>query len=153
MQFTYKKATAEDIDILVETRIEVLRAANKLDAAVDMKEVEKQSYEYYKSSLTENMHTAYLVYCGDRFIGAGGISYFRVMPTYHNPTGYKAYVMNMYTVPEYRRKGVAYKTLDLLVADAKDRGINAISLEATDMGRPLYERYGFVKMDDEMELR
>jgi GNAT superfamily N-acetyltransferase len=74
------------------------------------------------------------------------------MPTYHNPTGYKAYIMNMYTVPEYRRKGVAYKTLDLLVSDAKDRGINAISLEATDMGRPLYEKYGFVKMDDEMEL-
>lgn len=27
-----------------------------------------------------------------------------------------------------------------------------ISLEATDMGRPLYERYGFVGMKDEMEL-
>ena len=49
MQFTYKKATIQDIDILVETRIEVLRAANKLDATVDMKEVEKQSFEYYKS--------------------------------------------------------------------------------------------------------
>ena len=107
MQFTYKKATIEDINILVETRIEVLRAANKLDAAADMKEVEKQSYEYYKNSLKENTHTAYLVYCGDKFIGAGGISYFRVMPAYYNPTGYKAYIMNMYTVSEYRRKGVA----------------------------------------------
>ena len=37
MQFTYKKATIQDIDILVETRIEVLRASNKLDATVDMK--------------------------------------------------------------------------------------------------------------------
>ena len=27
-----------------------------------------------------------------------------------------------------------------------------ISLEATDMGKPLYEKYGFVKMNDEMEL-
>ena len=27
-----------------------------------------------------------------------------------------------------------------------------IALEATDMGRPLHERYGFVKMEDEMEL-
>ena len=25
-------------------------------------------------------------------------------------------------------------------------------LEATDMGRPLYEKYGFIKMEDEMEL-
>lgn len=30
MDFTYKTATLEDIDILVTTRIEVLRAANKL---------------------------------------------------------------------------------------------------------------------------
>ena len=150
MQFTYKKANIQDIDILVETRIEVLRAANKLDATVDMKEVEKQSYEYYKSSLAENIHTAYLVYSGNKFIGAGGISYFRVMPTYHNPTGKKAYIMNMYTLPEYRRQGIAYKTLDLLVAEAKKRNIKMISLEATEQGKPLYDKYGFVKMEDEM---
>lgn len=30
MNLTYKKATLEDLDILIETRIEVLRAANKL---------------------------------------------------------------------------------------------------------------------------
>ncbi len=86
------------------------------------------------------------------FAGAGGMSYYRVMPTYHNPCGEKAYIMNMYTAPGYRRQGIAYKTLDLLVNDAKSRGITAISLEATDMGRPLYEKYGFVKMNDEMEL-
>lgn len=36
--------------------------------------------------------------------------------------------------------------------DAKEQGVLQIALEATDMGRPLYERYGFVKMEDEMEL-
>ncbi len=60
--------------------------------------------------------------------------------------------MNMYTKPDYRRQGIAFKTLDLLVADAREKGITAILLEATDMGRPLYAKYGFVKMNDEMEL-
>ena len=60
--------------------------------------------------------------------------------------------MNMYTNPEYRRKGIAYKTLDMLIKDIKSKGISSISLEATAMGRPLYEKYGFVKMNDEMEL-
>ena len=60
--------------------------------------------------------------------------------------------MNMYTRPEHRRKGIAYKTLDILVRASTDRGITVISLEATDMGRGLYEKYGFEKMSHEMEL-
>ena len=149
----YQRATIKDLEELVRTRIIVLRAANKLDENTDMSEVERQSRDYYKKAMTDGTHTAYLVYDGDKFIGDGGVSYYRVMPTYHNPRGEKAYIMNMYTAPDYRRKGIAFKTLDLLVRDAKERGITAISLEATDMGRPLYEKYGFVKMDDEMELR
>lgn len=152
MELIYKKATIEDIEILTKTRIEVLRAANKLSDDVDMAEVEKQSYEYYVDALKNGTHTAYLVFDGTKFVGAGAISYYKVMPTYHNPSGKKAYIMNMYTNSDYRRKGIALKTLDLLVKDAKEKGINAISLEATDMGRPLYEKYGFVNMKDEMEF-
>lgn len=153
MTLTYKKATLKDIDILTETRIIVLRAANQLSDDVDMTEVEKQSYEYYRKAISDDAHVAYLVFDGELFVGAGGVSFFEVMPTYHNPTGKKAYIMNMYTKPEYRRQGIAYKTLDLLVAEAKERGITAISLEATRMGRALYKKYGFVKMNDEMELK
>lgn len=152
MDLTYKRATLEDIDLLTTTRIQVLRAANRLSDDVDMSDVEKQSYGYYKRALCDGSHIAYLVFDTDCFVGAGGISFFQVMPTYHNPSGNKAYIMNMYTDPGYRRKGIAYKTLDMLIRDAKEKGITAISLEATDMGRPLYEKYGFVRMNDEMEL-
>lgn len=153
MELNYKKAVLEDIEILTETRITVLRAANQLSDDVEMSNVKEQSYLYYQKALSEDSHVAYLVFDDNEFVGAGGISFFHVMPTFHNPTGKKAYIMNMYTKPEYRRKGIAYKTLDLLVAEAKQRGIYAISLEATDMGKPLYEKYGFVKMNDEMELQ
>lgn len=148
----YRKATIDDLDMLVSTRITVLRAANKLDDNVDMSEVERESRDYYEKALLDGSHTAYLVFDDGEFVGAGGVSYFRVMPTYHNPSGRKAYIMNMYTAPDHRRRGIAYNTLDLLVKDAKAQGVSAISLEATDMGRPLYEKYGFVKMNDEMEL-
>ena len=151
-KFKYRKAALEDIDELVRTRIIVLRAANKLSDDVDMDTVEHESYAYYNRALEKGEHIAYLVYDNEKFIGAGGVSFYQVMPTYHNPTGKKAYIMNMYTAPEYRRQGIAFHTLDLLVQDAKKQGVSQIALEATDMGRPLYERYGFVKMEDEMEL-
>lgn len=152
MKLEYRTAGLQDLEILVKTRIEVLRAANKLDDAVDMSVVEKESEEYYKKALSDGSHIAVLVYEGDQIAGTGGVSFFTVMPTYHNPCGKKAYIMNMYTRPEYRRRGIAYHTLDMLVKAAKDAGISHISLEATEMGRPLYEKYGFVQMKDEMEL-
>ena len=150
--FSFRKATAEDIDLLVRTRIEVLRAANGLTGGADMRDVERQSRAYYENALADKTHTALLVFDHDRFVGAGGISYYRVMPTYHNPTGRKGYIMNMYTRLEYRRKGIALHTLDLLVQDAREKGIACISLEATAAGRPLYEKYGFSDMKNEMEL-
>lgn len=152
MMYEYKIATIEDIDELVQTRIIVLRAANKLSDEEDMQLVEKMSYEYYKKALVSGDCVAYLVHDKEKFIGAGSVSFYQVMPTYHNPSGRKAYIMNMYTSPEYRRQGIAYKTLKLLIGEAKKQGIIQITLEATDMGRPLYEKYGFVNMEDEMEL-
>lgn len=151
--YEYKKATIEDIDELVRTRITVLRAANKLSDDVDMSLVEKESYEYYKRALETGDHIGYLVYDNGTFIGADGVSFYQVMPTYHNSTGKKAYIMNMYTAPEYRRQSIAFHTLNLLVKDAREQGVSQIALEATDMGWSLYEKYGFVKMEDEMELK
>lgn len=152
MKLAYKRASLDDIDILTQTRVLVLRAANQLPDNTDMREVERQSYNYYRRALCDGSHIAYLVFDGEHFVGAGGISFFQVMPPYHNPSGHKAYIMNMYTDPAYRRKGIATKTLDLLIAEAKSKGVTAISLEATEMGRPLYEKYGFEKMEDEMAL-
>ena len=116
----FEKVGMEKLEDLVKTRIQVLRAANKLDGSADMGQTEQESRTYYEKSLEDGSHVAYLVYDGDRIIGTGGISFYQVMPTYHNPTGMKAYIMNMYTDPEYRRKGIAMGTLDLLVQEARD---------------------------------
>lgn len=102
MEFVYKRASLEDIELLVKTRIEVLRAANGLSDDTEMTLVEQQSREYYEECLQAETHIAYLVFDRERFIGAGGVSFFRVMPTYHNPTGWKAYIMNMYTNPNQK---------------------------------------------------
>ena len=71
----------------------------------------------------------------------------------HNPSGNKAYIMNMYTHLDYRRRGIASaRFFDLLVKEALTRRVEHISLEATSMGRPLYTKFGFVPLRDEMIL-
>lgn len=152
MELIYRKADLSDMPLLVETRLQVLRAANRLEEQDDMSAVAQQSYDYYRRALQDGSCIVYLVWEAGQVVGTGGVSFFRVMPTCHNPTGEKAYIMNMYTAPSHRRRGIAAHTLDLLVSAARERGVTHISLEATDMGRPLYEAYGFVPMNSEMEL-
>ena len=137
MGIIYKKAGFEDLELLVKTRTEVLKAANGLDDSVDMTEVERESRSYYEQALENGSHTAYLVFDGSVFIGAGGISYYTIMPTYHNPTGKKAYIMNMYTKPEYRRMGIASKTLDLLPESVKLKNqiSSKVSLQAKNKAK------------------
>ncbi|WP_195983749.1 GNAT family N-acetyltransferase [Clostridium sp. D33t1_170424_F3] len=152
MEFTYQRGTLADVELLTKVRIQVLRAANQLSETEDLSLVEQTSRDYYLSSLSDGSHLAYLVFHGETVAGAGGVSFYRVMPTYHNPTGLKAYIMNMYTHPSFRRKGIAWNTLHLLVEEAKTRNAGLISLEATAMGKPLYEKYGFIQMQDELWL-
>ena len=152
MSIEYRIAALDMLDLLVSTRIEVLRAANRLDDSADMSSVAAQSRAYYREALSDGSHTGILAFDGDRFAGAGGVSYYRVMPTFHNPSGRCAYIMNMYVRPDYRRRGIATAILDLLVTEAREKGAGRIALEATEAGRPLYEKYGFVPALSEMAL-
>lgn len=95
MEPRYCKAGPEDLELLVRTRIQVLLAANQLPEGTDMTAVETASRDYYCAALADGSHAAWLVFGGDTWIGAGGVSFYRIMPTYHNPSGRKAYLMNI----------------------------------------------------------
>lgn len=157
MNLIYQKAGLSDIDLLTATRMEVLRAVFHVTDDAGLPGIERNSYDYYRDSLKTDRHVAYLVFDRengtDHFAAAGGISFYQVMPTCNNPDGRKAYVMNMYTRPEYRRQGIAGKLLELLIAEALERGISHITLDASEMGRPVYEKHGFIPMPDEMILK
>lgn len=47
------------------------------------------------------------------------------------------------TLPHAQRKGLSKQTLRRLLLDARDRGQRTASLQASQAGRPLYERLGF----------
>jgi GNAT superfamily N-acetyltransferase len=61
------------------------------------------------------------------------------------------YVHSVYTVPEYRRLGLARRLLNAMIAYCRDNGWPRITLHASDMGRGLYEDLGF-KPTNEMRL-
>ena len=51
----------------------------------------------------------------------------------------------LFTHPSYRRRGVARQLIDWGIREADRLGLEAF-IEATDMGRPVYEAMGFTYM-------
>ena len=98
--------------------------------------------------------TTYLAFCAEEIAGRGfrGLAAYE-MPAGSNPTGECAFLMNIYTAPAYRRRGVARRIVEKLIEDAKARGIRSVLLEATEMGRPLYESLGFEDAQGYMRLK
>ena len=149
--FSYRRARNEDVPFLIANRLKLLQSANDLGDPQALQPVKEQLQSYYKKIETGE-HIEYLAYKGLQCVGSGGICFYQVLPTYHNPTGRRAYIANMYTLPEFRKRGIASKILDYLVKEAFQREIEYISLEATSSGRTVYEKYGFISLTSEMQL-
>lgn len=149
--YEFRKATVEDIPLLLQCRIALLHSAIGEGDAATWNFVKDQIEQYYKNAIPNDTHVAYLAFEGNVCIGTGGVCFYQVLPTYFKPTGRKAYIINMYTAPEYRRQGIATQILDFLVKESLSREATYISLEATDMGRPLYEKLGFAPLHSEMQ--
>ena len=153
MTISYRKATLEDLPQVLQVRIDFLRWVNHLGPDADLSPLERQTRAYLERAMEEGSCAIHLAFEGERFVGLGCICFYWVMPSHDNPSGHRGYIMNLYTQPDYRGRGIAHAVMDRLIQEARDRGVNFISLEATVQGRKLYAQYGFVPMEREMELQ
>ncbi len=145
----YKVATPDDMEQLMSSRLEMLKVVNDLDFAYEFsEETIENSKDYFKNG----DHSTILAMDGERIVGCATICYFRIMPTFSHPSGKRAYLMNVYTMKEWQRHGIAKKMVSMLIEEAWKRGVTEISLDATEEGRPLYKNLGFVESTEGMVL-
>ena len=85
-------------------------------------------------------------------IGTGIVFYYDSVPSKINLTGKNAYITGMYVEPEYRGRGVAKEILRRVISRVSGKGYKVIMLNASDMGRPLYEKVGFQEIHGGMIL-
>ncbi|MGI5893611.1 MAG: GNAT family N-acetyltransferase [Candidatus Merdivicinus sp.] len=76
---------------------------------------------------------------------------FQRLPYAENLTGKEAYLLNVYTLPQYRGNGLATELIQQIQADMREYGIGRIWLNATDQGRKLYQKLGFTEIENGME--
>jgi ribosomal protein S18 acetylase RimI-like enzyme len=142
-------ADEKDIDLMMSSRLEMLKEVNSLDADYQYAEsFVEESRKYF----LEGNQTTVLALDNEKVIGCATICYFTIMPTFSHPTGKRAHLMNVYTSKEYRKQGIGMKMVDMLIEDAWNKGATEISLDATEAGRPLYKKCGFEDSSECMVL-
>ena len=152
MEIEIRKAALEDIELLMEWRMEVLHEVFSIPSSKNTDELEQENRAYYQRALAQEEHIACFACMEDKIIGCGGICFYREMPSPDNPTGKCAYLMNIYINPQFRKQGVGEAIVKWLVEQATKRGISKIYLETSEAGKRLYTKLGFVPMQDMMKL-
>ena len=113
-------------------------------------EMARHTLDFFQEGIQNGTFIAFLAEVGETIVGTSGMVFYRVPPTYQNIYGKSAYLMNMYTLPEYRKQGIGTNLLQCIMDEAQKRGVVKITLNASAMGKPLYEKYGFTDLKNEM---
>jgi predicted acetyltransferase len=144
MKITFHKASPKDVSTLVEYRIMfALELSGKQNEEV-VDALRIQMANYFSKATANNTCISFIAKSDDKVAGIGSV-HLREMPgNFKNPSGKWGYIMNMYTIPEFRRKGICKNILNLLVEEGKAIGITAFELHATKYGEMVYLQEGFI---------
>lgn len=143
-----RKATADDIRELIRLRVQFLNEVNSRTAPPER--YEQTLDKYFRESFADGSFAAWLACEDGQIIATSGVCFYHTAPNYSNPTGGVAYILNMFTLPGHRGRGLAPQLLAKLMEEAQARGYKMLALHATAAGRPVYEKLGFKATDDEM---
>lgn len=137
-----RKATIEDIEVLMRLRFEYL-LEDKGSLTQDEKiKIASQLEKYYKEHINQDF-IAILAIIDDK---VASCAFLAISERPANPsfiTGKTGTLLNVFTYPDYRRMGIATKVMCKIIEEAKQMGVSLIELTATQEGKPLYEKLGF----------
>ena|SRR5215831_19978765 len=141
-----RPATAEDLETIISHRIAMFRDMGYPDRVLPP--IEQASRPLLAGALGNGDYYGVLAESdGAGVVGGGGV----LMVPWPGTQPRRAWIQNVYVVPEFRRRGIAREIMRTLIDWCRAQGFNAVSLHASAEGRPLYEQLGF-EATNEMRL-
>ncbi|MCD8341702.1 MAG: GNAT family N-acetyltransferase [Clostridiales bacterium] len=146
MKITIRKADTSDLEELMRWREVVLREVFCIPAEEPMDDLLAANRAYYRTALETGAHIACFACAEGKIVGCGGVCLYQEMPSPDNPSGKCGYLMNIYTLPAMRQRGVGRAVVQWLLQEAQRWGAGKIYLEASEQAYPLYRALGFQDM-------
>ena len=148
--FTVRRATPADVATIVAHRIAMFHDMGRFprgDGGVAAEALARATADYLAGSVADGTYAGWLAVDADGgVVGGAGVLLRADVPRQGVDgrvlTGPQALLLNVYTVPAWRRRGIAAVLVRTAVDWADARGCSAVVLHASDAGRLLYERLG-----------
>lgn len=149
----YRHAGKQDLNLLVESRLQFTYGMRDIQVESSDKEYEKlkeNCERYFRCALEEDTCDVILAEENGECVATGIIFYYLSVPSVFNVAGKNAYITSLYVKPEYRRLGIGTTILKHLINCASQRGYDIVMLSASELGKPIYEKIGFQEIQNSM---
>lgn len=137
------RAKWEDVTALIESRVVYLRIAIGAMTKTEEAVTRQRLVTFFRDHLERDL----FAFCArDEKEGIVATAFLMVYEKPYRPdggSGRYGVVYNVVTKEGFRGQGLATALLRQLLAGAKDMGLERVMLNATESGRPIYERLGF----------
>ena len=151
MGIVIRAAHLDDLKHIVHHRLAMFEEMGFRDPVV-LRQVEESSREYFSRALNGGNYMAWLAEGSDGGIVGGGGIVIADWPGYPGESlAKRAWILNMYTEPPARGRGIAKQLLNVILDWCRANGFRTVSLHASPAGRALYESAGF-QPTNEMRL-
>jgi ribosomal protein S18 acetylase RimI-like enzyme len=148
-----RRITLDDSAALARMRLALLaETGDPLDAAAHA-ELLQSNEAFFRRNMDNPAWVHWCVDAGGEMVAVGTLVILERPPYPGNPKGLDAYLLNIYTVPAFRGRGAANAVVVAALAHAQGRGVRKLILHATEAGRPMYEKLGFLASSAYMELQ
>ena len=148
---TIREAGVEDASIILHHRHAMFEDMREGSAA-ELDRMAAMTLPWLTASLADGSYRGWLAVSAGRVGGGGGVLRCSWPASPKDPFLQRLIVLNVYTEPEFRGRGIARRIMTTIIDWARGRGFASVSLHASDAGRHLYEQLGFVDTN-EMRLR
>ncbi len=146
----FRFVRSDDAELLAQLRINMRRERETAPPPENEEAFLMANVEFFRKAVADGSYVGIIAEENGIPAGTGGFCLHIHPPSYSVPNGKTACLLNMYTVPEFRGRGVAGHILGALVDEARQLGCCKIFLNASHMGKPLYQKFGFSDVSNEM---
>lgn len=132
-----------DISSMIQYRIDYLTEMQGERDKEFIRQLKTEMYRFFKKSISNGSFVGFYAEIEEHILAYGGMV-IREIPGDFNRSSYlEADILNMYTIPSARRKGISTIILKQLLSEAKSIGITKIALHTSKDGEKLYRSVGF----------